>query len=189
METFEQIKQRCLHCQKCDLAKTRTHVVFSDGNPKAKLMLIGEAPGAQEDETGFPFVGRAGKLLTKILIEHEINREKDIYICNTVKCRPPENRVPTSFEEAQCREYLEAQLAYVKPKIIILCGMTAVKAMMSTKLTISKIRGKFFDGPFNSKMIPIFHPSYLLRNHSLQEGSPRYLTNCDIEKIKHELSV
>ena len=187
MKNFDDLKKKCLGCQKCELSKTRTNVVFEDGNRQAKIMLIGEAPGANEDETGLPFVGRAGKLLTKILTEHGIDREKDIYICNTVKCRPPENRVPTDFEKQQCREYLDSQIEYVNPKIIILCGMTAVKSMLDTKLSISKIRGKFFDGPNFSKMIPIFHPSYLLRNHSTEEGSPRFLTNQDIEKIKNEL--
>ena len=89
MKNFDDLKKKCTGCQKCELSKTRTNVVFEDGNRHAKIMLIGEAPGANEDETGVPFVGRAGKLLTKILTEHGIDREKDVYICNTVKCRPP----------------------------------------------------------------------------------------------------
>ncbi len=183
LKKLEEIRVVCSKCQKCDLSKTRTQTVFSDGNPDAKLMLIGEAPGQNEDETGVPFVGRAGKLLDMILLLHNITREKDIYICNTVKCRPPQNRVPTDFEKAQCREYLDAQIDLIRPEVIILCGMTAVKSMMETKLPISKIRGQWFEGPCNSKMMPIFHPSYLLRNHSVLEGSPRWLTNLDIQNI------
>ena len=187
MKNFDDLKKYCLSCKKCELSKTRKNVVFESGNRDAKMMLIGEAPGALEDETGYPFVGRSGKLLTQILTDHGIDRERDLYICNIVKCRPQKNRVPTEFEKQQCREYLDAQINFVKPKIVILCGMTAVKSMLNIDIPISKIRGQFFDGPNLSKMIPIFHPSYLLRNHSIKDGSPRFLTNCDIELIKKEL--
>lgn len=185
---LEKVSEICNKCVKCDLSKSRTQAVFSDGNPKASLMLIGEAPGKNEDETGKPFVGRAGQLLDKILLKYGISRETDIYICNTVKCRPPENRVPTKEELQACREYLDTQLQLIKPKIILLCGATAVKSFIDTKLPISKIRGEWFDGPFGSKMMPIFHPSYLLRNHSLEEGKPRWLMDRDIEKVKAELT-
>ena len=147
-------------------------------------MLVVEAPGRQEDETGIPFVGRAGQLLDKILESQNITREKDIYICNTVKCRPPENRVPTDQEKAACRVYLDSQLQLIRPKIILLCGATAVQSFLDTKLGITKIRGQWFDGPFGSKMMPIFHPSYLLRNHSKEPGSPRWLMWQDIQEVK-----
>ncbi len=187
IKTLENIKCICLQCTNCELHKTRNSIVFSDGNPNAKLMLIGEAPGANEDARGIPFVGRAGQLLDNFLEEAGISRKNDIYICNTVKCRPPENRVPLPAEKAACRAYLEAQISLIKPKIILLCGMTAVQSMIETKLTISKIRGEIFEGPFGSKMIPIFHPSYLLRNHSLEEGSPRSLMKRDLSEVRKML--
>ncbi len=182
-----EVKKVCERCYNCPLGKTRTNLVFSAGNPHAKLLLIGEAPGHTEDMRGIPFVGRAGQLLDKILLSQNITREKNIYICNTVKCRPPENRVPTPEEKAVCRVYLDAQISIIKPKIILLCGATAVKSMLNTNDGISKIRGQWFEGPFGSKMMPIFHPSYLLRNQSNEKGSPRWLMWKDIELIKSEL--
>ena len=187
LKTLEHIKEVCSQCSACELHKERTHSVFFDGNPNAKVMLIGEAPGKNEDMRGIPFVGRAGQLLDMFLEEAGISRKKDIYICNTVKCRPPENRVPKPEEKAACRVYLDAQISLIRPEVILLCGMTAVQSMMETKLPISKIRGEWFDGPFGSKMMPIFHPSYLLRNHSLEEGSPRWLMKEDLKKIKKGL--
>lgn len=184
---LNEIKNVCSQCKKCELHKGRTKSVFSDGNPNAKIMLIGEAPGKNEDETGLPFVGRAGKLLDEILMQQNITREKDIYICNTVKCRPPENRVPTRQEKEHCRPYLDAQIQLIAPPIILLCGATAVQSIMDTKQPISKIRGQWFDGPFGSKMMPIFHPSYLLRNHSTNEGKPRWLMAKDIKEVKKEI--
>lgn len=183
-DSLKEIKEACENCCDCSLGETRNKVVFSAGNPEAKIMLIGEAPGAQEDATGLPFVGRAGKLLDQLLLSQNITRENDIYICNTVKCRPPENRVPTPQEKAECRKYLDAQIEIIKPKIILLCGATAVKSMMDTKLGITKIRGQWADGPFGSKMMPIFHPSYLLRNPSEKEGTPKWLMLQDIKEVR-----
>ncbi len=185
-KSLEEIREECKNCTKCELSKNRTNSVFSDGNPEAKIMLIGEAPGRQEDETGIPFVGRAGQLLDKILLSVDITRAKDIYICNTVKCRPPDNRVPTPQEKACCREYLDAQIALIKPKIILLAGATAVNSMLSTKDSISKIRGKWFDGPFGSQIMPIFHPSYLLRNDRKTPGSPKWLMWQDVQEIRNK---
>lgn len=178
----------CKECRACELYKTRTNIVFSDGNPDAKILIIGEAPGKTEDETGTPFVGRSGQLLNKILESQGLTREKDVYICNTVKCRPPENRVPTREEKEKCKKFLEAQIQIINPKIILLCGSTAVASMMDTKEGITKIRGKWFEAPNGGKMMPIFHPSYLLRNPSFKEGSPKWLMNEDIKKVKEELS-
>jgi len=187
-DDLDDTREKCLSCTKCGLSETRKNVVFEDGNPNANIMIIGEAPGQQEDESGTPFVGRSGQLLTKILESVGLSRQDDVYICNTVKCRPPENRVPTPDEKATCRPYLDAQIAFIKPKIILLCGATAVKSMMpENKLGITKIRGQWFDGPHDAKMMPIFHPSYLLRNASSEEGSPKWLMWQDIKLVKATL--
>lgn len=183
-KNLKNLKATCEKCFDCDLGKTRTKAVFSDGNINAKIMLIGEAPGQNEDETGLPFVGRAGKLLDQLLLSQNLTREKDIYICNTVKCRPPNNRVPSNFEKEQCRKYLEAQIDIIQPKIILLCGATAVKSILNTKEPISKIRGQWFEGLYDAKIMPIFHPSYLLRNPSIEENTPKWLMLEDIKKIK-----
>jgi len=183
-KTLNEIKEVCKNCFKCELGKTRKNLVFSDGNPDAKVMLIGEGPGRQEDETGIPFVGRAGKLLDQILLSQNITREKDIYICNTVKCRPPENRVPTEDEMSACRIYLDAQIQLIRPKIILLAGSTAVRSILKNNIPISKIRGQWFEGPFGSKIMPIFHPSYLLRNDRKDPGSPKWFMWQDIKEIR-----
>jgi DNA polymerase len=184
ISTLNTLRDDCGHCCKCDLGKTRIKSVFSRGNPLAKIMLIGEAPGRHEDEQGLPFVGRAGQLLDKLLNETGISIENDIYIANTVKCRPPDNRVPTLKEKAECRIYLDAQINVVRPKLILLTGATAVSSVLKTKLSITKIRGQLFDGPFNSKMMPIFHPSYLLRNPSSEVGKPKWLMMQDLTAAK-----
>ena len=173
-DKLELVRQKCLHCNKCSLCQTRTNIVFSGGVPNPKLMLIGEAPGYYEDQKGVPFVGKAGQLLDKILGCVGFSRERDIYICNTLKCRPPENRDPLPEEKAACREYLDAQVELLKPRIILLCGRVAVNSFIDTKLGITKLRGKWFEGPYYSKMMPIFHPSYLLRNDSREKGSPKW---------------
>ena len=178
------VYKRCLSCEKCSLCKTRTNTVFSAGVPNHKLMLIGEAPGYYEDQKGEPFVGKAGQLLDKILESVGFSRKKDIYICNTLKCRPPENRDPLPDEKEACREYLDAQIEILKPRIILLCGRVAVQSFLNTKQGITKIRGKWFAGPNNSKMMPIFHPSYLLRNDSREKGSPKWLMWQDIQEIR-----
>ncbi len=183
-QELEKIKEQCLGCQKCPLGQTRTNIVFSDGRPNHKLMLIGEAPGFNEDQTGKPFVGRAGQLLDKILASVGLSREKDVYICNTLKCRPPNNRDPLPSEKEACRAYLDAQMAILKPKIIILCGKVALTSFITGATSISKIRGQWFDGPYGAKMMPIFHPSYLLRNQSKAPGSPKWLMWQDIQEIK-----
>ncbi len=174
-------------CRNCVLCKTRNNVVFSRGNPKAKLMIIGEGPGQREDETGLPFVGRAGQLLDKILDSVSINRETDVYICNVVKCRPPQNRVPTKEEAAACRPLLEAQIDFIKPQLVLLAGATAVQHILQVKDPISKIRGKWFPFRNGAKVMPIFHPSFLLRNDSKEVGSPKWLMWQDIKEVKRAL--
>ena len=183
-EELEDIRQRCLKCEKCSLCKTRTNVVFSDGVPNNKLVLVGEAPGYREDQKGKPFVGKAGQLLDKIFACVGLSREKDVYICNTIKCRPPENRNPLPEEKEACREYLDAQLEILKPKIILICGSVALNSLLPNEGGITKVRGKWFEGKNGTKMMPIFHPSYLLRNDSKEKGSPKWLTWQDIKEIK-----
>ena len=178
------VKEKCMACRKCELAKSRTNVVFEGGVPNNKLMLIGEAPGHYEDMQGVPFVGRAGQLLDKIFASVGLSREKDIYICNTIKCRPPNNRNPLDGEKEACREYLDKQIEILKPKIILICGNVALQSMLKLPYGISKARGKWFDGPYGAKMMPIFHPSYLLRNARREVGSPKWLMWQDIQEIK-----
>ncbi len=187
-EKLDKLKQECLNCYKCELGKTRKNIVFADGNPdSAQYILVGEAPGANEDETGTPFVGRAGKLLDEFLVKAGISRKDDLYIINTVKCRPPENRVPKDEEKSECRRYIEEQINTVQPKVIILCGATALKSFYPTKTPISKIRGEWLKinvGNEEYYAMAIFHPSFLLRNHSTEEGKPRWLMLQDLIKIK-----
>ncbi|MBR1776636.1 uracil-DNA glycosylase [bacterium] len=190
-EILEELKRKCNSCYKCELGKTRNNIVFADGNPEtAKAILIGEAPGENEDKTGTPFVGRAGKLLNEFLEKSGISRKDDLYIINTVKCRPPQNRVPTDSEKECCADYLIKQIETVNPNVLIFCGATALKSFYPKKIPISKIRGEVLELKIGGKIrkcIPIFHPSYLLRYHSLDEGSPRDLMLKDLRKIKSML--
>ena len=188
IQQLEQVREKCLSCQKCPLGKTRTNIVFSGGIPNHKLMLIGEAPGYYEDQKGEPFVGKAGQLLDKIFASVGLSRQNDVYICNTLKCRPPDNRDPLPDEKEACREYLDAQIEILKPRIILLCGRVAVNSLLNTTQGITKLRGKWFEGPYMSKMMPIFHPSYLLRNDSREKGSPKWLMWQDIKEIKRVYS-
>lgn len=187
-EELEQIREKVLTCEKCPLCKTRTNIVFSDGTPNPKLMLIGEAPGFYEDQQGKPFVGKAGQLLDRIFASVGFSR-KDIYICNTLKCRPPDNRNPLPDEKDACWEYLKAQIDIIQPKIILLCGNVAVQSILPNIGGITKIRGKWYQGGdivHGAKLMPIFHPSYLLRNDSREKGSPKWLMWQDIQEIKRE---
>jgi len=187
-EKLKPIKKKCEQCKACELHKTRNNVVFADGNPEtSSIILIGEAPGENEDMQGIPFVGRAGKLLNEFLVSAGISRENDLYIINTVKCRPPKNRVPSTEEKEACRHFLEAQIEIIDPKIILLCGATAMKSFLPAKTPISKIRGEIFEikvGEKTYNAMPIFHPSYLLRNHSLEENSPRDFMLKDLKRAK-----
>lgn len=187
INALEELKNVCKQCKACELSKTRTNVVFADGNPNAKIMLIGEAPGADEDVSGTPFVGRAGQLLNSFLQEAGLDRQKDLYICNTIKCRPPQNRVPTTQEKLACQTYLTGQISLVKPKIILLCGATAAQSFIEQDFKISLIRGKWLNIFDNIDVMAIFHPSYLLRNHSIEEGSPRWLMKNDLNAVKKKL--
>ena len=191
-EELEEIRAKCLVCEKCALAKSRTNIVFSDGIPNPNIMLIGEAPGFNEDKQGKPFVGKAGQLLDKIFASVGLSRQNN-YICNTIKCRPPENRNPLPEEKEACWEYLKAQIDTIKPKIILLCGNVAVQSILGNVGGITRIRGKWFNPQnaivdvYGAKLMPIFHPSYLLRNDSREKGSPKWLMWQDIQEIKREL--
>jgi DNA polymerase len=186
METkLKEVELQCKLCSRCELHKTRTNVVFADGVPNDRIVLIGEAPGYSEDQEGKPFVGRSGQLLDKILASVGFSRESNIYICNTIKCRPPDNRNPSQSEKELCRGFLDAQLEILKPKIIILCGAVAVSSILGEmKEGITKLRGRWFDGKSGEKMMPIFHPSYLLRNPSKEVGKPKWLMWQDMKEIR-----
>ena len=150
------------NCTRCKLHKARTNIVFGVGNPKAQLIFVGEGPGRDEDAQGEPFVGRAGKLLTQ-MIEAMGLRRPDVYICNVVKCRPPENRLPEPDEIATCSPYLLRQLGVIQPKVICCLGACSAQTMLQTTQGISKFRGEWFDYR-GSKLIATYHPAYLLRN-------------------------
>jgi DNA polymerase len=161
--TLEVLQQEVAACTRCDeLAKTRTQTVFGVGNPQARLCFLGEAPGADEDRLGEPFVGRAGQLLNKIIEACKLRRE-DVYICNILKCRPPGNRNPLPSEAANCRRFLERQLELVAPEFICCLGTVAAQNLLATPVTIGKLRGRVhtFRG---AKVICTYHPAYLLRN-------------------------
>lgn len=153
-------------CPKCRLCETRTQTVFADGDPAARLMFVGEAPGRDEDAQGVPFVGRAGQLLNKMIAAIELKRE-EVYICNVLKCRPPENRTPSPDEVEQCRPYLEQQIALVKPALICALGLSAMQALLQTKASMGSMRGKTFEYR-GVPLIPTYHPAALLRNPALK---------------------
>lgn len=181
--SLDALREVACSCQKCPLAPTRTNVVVERGDRNAKILIIGEAPGEQEDLSGLPFVGKSGQLLDKILESVGFDTSKDVYICNTVKCRPPNNRVPTEVETTTCKPYLLEQIRLVDPKIILLTGATSLKSILGEKLGITKVRGKWYEWE-GRLVMPIFHPSYLLRNQSREQGSPKWLTWQDVKAIK-----
>jgi DNA polymerase len=150
-------------CPRCKLSQGRTTIVFGSGNPRAELVCIGEAPGADEDAQGKPFVGRAGQLLTKMLESTGFDRERDCFICNIVKCRPPQNRNPEPDEVAACEPFLLAQLGAIRPKVILALGAFAAQTLLRTKEPIGKLRGRIFP-LYTTVLIPTFHPAFLLRN-------------------------
>ncbi|HEY9740340.1 MAG TPA: uracil-DNA glycosylase [Coleofasciculaceae cyanobacterium] len=185
-DTMVQLAEHCNSCQRCELGATRTHAVVGRGNLKAPIMIIGEAPGQNEDETGLPFVGKAGQLLEKILAAVKLDTEQDVYIANMNKCRPPGNRIPTSDEIAACKPYLLEQIRLVDPKIILLTGATAVKGVTGDKRGITKIRGTWIEWEGRLCM-PILHPAYLLRNPSREQGGPKWLMWQDIQAVRAKL--
>jgi len=192
LKTLLEIKKTAQLCVKCKLCETRSQVVVEDGNPSAKLLIIGEGPGEQEDLKGLPFVGKSGKLLDKILENAEISRQNDTYICNIVKCRPPENRVPTLVEIEACKPYLLSQIDIVKPKIILLLGSTSLSGLLGIKNPkITKLQGQWIIGSEGILkdiwLMPFFHPSYLLRNQSKEIGTPQWQAGQAIKEVKKKL--
>ncbi|MGQ9700374.1 MAG: uracil-DNA glycosylase [Candidatus Bipolaricaulaceae bacterium] len=185
---LEDLERRVHACTRCALGLTRTHLVFGEGRVPADLMFIGEAPGEVEDQSGRPFVGPAGQLLTAILQSAGISRE-EVYITNVVKCRPPGNRVPTKEEMAACWEWLSAQIGLVRPKIIVTLGNTPTHWLLGHNDGINEMRGRFYPWKGGIEVFPMFHPSYLLRNPSRAKGSPKYLTWQDIQAVKERISV
>ncbi|MBQ7504964.1 MAG: uracil-DNA glycosylase [Ruminococcus sp.] len=160
---FEELRENCLDCQKCELCQTRHNVVVGVGNPEAKVMFIGEGPGENEDLQGEPFVGRGGKLLDKMLNAVDLDRNKNIYIANIVKCRPPKNRDPKPEEQEQCIGWLRNQVKLIDPKIIVCLGRISAQKLIKDDLRITKEHGVFFKkGKF--LMMPMFHPAAILRN-------------------------
>ena len=159
--SLDALREEALGCTRCRLAEDRTQVVFGAGNPAADLMFVGEGPGAEEDKQGIPFVGRAGQLLTR-LVEGIGLRRDDVYIANVVKCRPPGNRDPQPDEIDACRPYLEGQLGFIEPRVVVTLGNFATKLLLETKEGITKLRGREFRYR-DAVLIPTFHPAAVLR--------------------------
>jgi DNA polymerase len=181
----------CAACRSCDLAAERQQVVVSRGNPAARLMLIGEGPGAQEDRAGLPFVGRSGQLLDQLLAAAGIDSNRDAYVANVVKCRPPQNRRPKAAEMAACRPWLNRQIDLVNPALILLVGATALEGVLGTKVGITSLRGQWRASEIETlrgrRLMPVLHPSYLLRFNSQAPGSPRALTAADFQEVRRSL--
>jgi DNA polymerase len=167
-EQLKKVCQEMANCQLCSLGKTRHNLVFGDGNFHAQIVFVGEAPGADEDEQGLPFVGRAGQLLTDIIVKGMKLARKDVYICNILKCRPPGNRNPLPDEISKCEPFLKKQLQIISPKIICALGTFAAQTLLKTDIPISALRGRFhsYEG---IKLMPTYHPAYLLRNPSAKK--------------------
>lgn len=163
-KTLSEMENYLQNCCLCSLSKQRKHVVFGAGHPRARVVLVGEAPGREEDEQGIPFVGEAGKLLDKILLAMSLSRE-EVYICNVLKCRPPGNRDPQADEISACEPFLKKQLALIQPKLIITLGRFAAQELLKSTEPISKLRGQWHEYE-GIPLMPTFHPAYLLRNPS-----------------------
>lgn len=181
-ETLEDLREAIGDCRRCKLWSGRAHLVFGVGNPKARLMFIGEGPGRDEDLQGEPFVGRAGQLLTDIITKGMGLKREDVYIANVVKCRPPENRNPEPDEVASCEPFLKKQIDLVRPEIIIALGKFAVQTLLQSKVPITKLRGNWHSY-HGIKLMPTFHPAYLLRN----PGDKKLVWE-DIKKVIKEMN-
>jgi DNA polymerase len=181
-DTLLKIREDLGDCKRCKLCKTRNTIVFGDGNPRAELVFVGEGPGADEDEQGLPFVGRAGKLLTQMIEAMGLQR-KDVYICNVVKCRPPQNRQPDRDEVEECSPFLFRQIDTIAPKAIVCLGATAAKTILQTERGISQFRGEWqeFRG---RKLMATYHPAYLLRNPAAKSEVWK-----DLQKVMVELGL
>lgn len=175
------LRKKIGDCQRCKLSASRTNIVFGEGNPQAKLMFIGEGPGMAEDIQGRPFVGDAGKLLTRLIEKMGFKRE-DVYIANIVKCRPPMNREPEEDEINACKPFIEEQIKIINPGVIISLGKISAQNLINTKVPISKLRGRFYDY-IDIPLMPTFHPAYLLRN-----PKDKQLTWEDAQKVLEKLN-
>ena len=181
-ETLAALENEFKDCQRCPLGRTRTKIVFGGGNPEARLMFVGEAPGFDEDRQGLPFVGAAGQLLTKIILAMKLDRDK-VYIANCLKCRPPGNRSPLPEEIDTCHPILKRQIEIIRPKVICALGKFAAQALLKNQEPISRMRGRFFDLD-GIRVLPTFHPAYLLRN-----PADKKLVWQDMRLIMRELNI
>ncbi|HWZ98510.1 MAG TPA: uracil-DNA glycosylase [Candidatus Dormibacteraeota bacterium] len=181
-DTLLKIREDLGDCKRCKLHKTRHSIVFGDGNPKAQLVFVGEGPGADEDAQGLPFVGRAGKLLTQMIEAMGLQR-KDVYICNVVKCRPPQNRQPEKDEVAECSPFLFRQIDTIAPKVVVCLGATAAKTILQTERGISQFRGEWLEFR-GRKLMVTYHPAYLLRNPAAKSDVWK-----DLQKVMAELGL
>lgn len=179
-DRWEILEQECGHCRECALYQTRKNVVFGTGNPQAEIMLVGEGPGANEDEQGIPFVGRAGQLLDDMLAIIGLDRTT-VYIANIVKCRPPGNRDPINVEQDACIGYLRRQIALVRPKILVSLGRIAAMRLIDAKLRITKDHGVWYDVD-GMRMMALYHPSALLR-----DPGKRPETFDDLKSLQREI--
>ena len=182
-------------CRRCKIGSTRRNAVYSDGSPAARLMIIGEGPGENEDKTGVPFIGRAGELLNKMLAAIELDREKDVYICNTVKCRPTldeggklKNRPPTIDEMANCRQYLDEQIEIIQPEVILCLGAPSAKSFLGKDFAITRQRGTWFEGPGGIPLIVTFHPAYVLRLTGGNVTEVKRLVWHDLQQVRDRLN-
>jgi DNA polymerase len=180
-------------CRKCEIGATRRNSVYGEGDPCAALMIVGEGPGETEDRLGRPFVGRAGELLERMLLAIGLRRD-ETFICNTVKCRPTyddggalRNRAPTPQEMANCRPYLDEQIAILRPRAILCLGAPAAKSFLGEKFSISRQRGLWFDGPFEIPLIATFHPAYLLRQTGGELNAVKRLVWSDLKAVRARL--
>jgi uracil-DNA glycosylase family 4 len=181
-DTLLKIREDIGDCTRCKLHKGRNKIVFGDGNPKAQLVFIGEGPGADEDAQGLPFVGRAGKLLTQMIEAMGLQR-KDVYICNVVKCRPPENRPPEPDEVEVCSQYLLRQIDAINPKVLVCLGAVAAKTLLETNRGITQFRGQWLEWR-GRKLMATYHPAYLLRNPNAKGEVWK-----DLQKVMAELGL
>jgi DNA polymerase len=187
---LEKIAEEIRQCRKCEICKLRLNTVPGDGSPRARLVFVGEAPGADEDMKGLPFVGRAGQLLGKMINAMGLTRQ-DVFICNTLKCRPPENRDPKPDELFNCMPYLKRQLEIIQPEFIVALGAHAAHILLETDKAIGQLRGQFHTYSFSeqanpAKLMPTYHPAYLLRNYS-DENRKRVWD--DLQKVMTEMGL
>ena len=184
-ERLEKLKKSISNIKNCELKKNATNIVFSDGNPKSKIMLIGEGPGSNEDQEGLPFVGRAGALLDKMLASIDLDR-KNVYITNVVNYRPPDNRKPTEEDVTRYLPYLKKHIEIINPEIVVLLGTTAMNALIRSDEVISKVRGKWIDKKFgkcNASLMVTFHPAFLMR-----QPAQKKMSWIDLKMIKEKKS-